>query len=251
MDRNKNIGLALGGGVALGAAHIGVLRAIDEADIKIDYITGTSVGAFVASFAAFGKSWQEIEEIARDLKWMDIANISLSKFGLLTNNKIRDVIIKHIGDRKIEDSDIPFAMVATNAENGKKVILNNGSVAEAVMASTCIPGIFKPVELEGLMLVDGGIVENVPIKTTIQMGAEFVIGVDLNAKYSYEKPHNILDVISNSFHFIMKHSATFQTEGADILIYPDLSAYGRADINQAENMIKRGYEDARTALEKI
>ena len=119
------------------------------------------------------------------------------------------------------------------------------------MASTCIPGIFKPVEKGDLMYVDGGIVENVPIKSTIEMGAEFVIGVDLNAKYSYEKPDNIFDVILNSFHFIMKHSTKIQTEDADLLIMPDLSTYRRADINQAEKMITRGYEDAKIALEKL
>jgi NTE family protein len=185
------------------------------------------------------------------LKWMDIANISLSRYGLLTNEKIAELIIENIGDVNIEDSNIPLAMIATNAANGKKVVLHEGPVAEAVMASTCIPGIFRPVEKGDLMLVDGGIVENVPINTALQMGAEYVIGVDLNAKYTYEKPDNIFDVILNSFHFIMKHSTKVQTEKADLLISPDLSTYSRSDINQAGNMIKRGYEDAKTALEII
>jgi NTE family protein len=251
MESNKKIGLALGGGVALGAAHVGVLKALDEADIKIDYITGTSVGAFVAAFVAFGNPWQDIKEIALNLKWIDIANISLSRYGLLANEKIGELIIENIGDRDMEDSNIPLAMTATNAANGEKITLKKGSVAEAVMASTCIPGIFKPIEKGDLMLVDGGIVENVPINTTKQLGAEFIIGVDLNAKYSYEKPDNIFDVILNSFHFIMKQSTKIQTEDADLLIEPDLSKYSRSDINQIEKMIKRGYKDAKTVLERM
>jgi len=250
MKKTKKIGLALGGGAVLGAAHVGVLRALDETDMKIDYITGTSIGAFVGALVAFGKSWKNVREIALNLKWIDIANISLSRYGLLSNEQIGELIIEHIGDTNIEESSIPLAIIATNAANGKKIILNKGSVANAVMASTCIPGIFKPAEIGDIMLVDGGIVENVPINTVRQMGAEFVIGVDLNAKFTYEKPDNIFDMILNSFHFIMKQSAKLQTKDADLLITPDLSTYSKSDINQVEDMIKTGYRDAKTALEK-
>ena len=147
MKNSSKIGLALGGGAVLGAAHVGVLRAMEEFDIEINYITGTSIGAFVAAFVAFGKKWPEIEEIASELKWMDITGVTLSKYGLLSNEKLGNLIIKHIGDKNIEDAEIPLAMIATDIETGEKVILDKGPVAEAAMASTCIPGIFKPVEI--------------------------------------------------------------------------------------------------------
>ncbi len=248
MKNSSKIGLALGGGAVLGAAHVGVLRAMEELDIKINYITGTSIGAFIAAFVAFGKKWYEIEEIASELKWMDITGVTLSKYGLLSNEKLGNLIIKHIGDKNIEDAEIPLAMIATDIETGEKVILDKGSVADAAMASTCIPGIFKPVEINGKMLVDGGIVENVPINTVKNMGADFVIGVDLNAKHSYKKPDNIIDVLLNSFHIIMKHSVKYQTLDAELLIEPNLAEYNMAAMNQVDDIMKIGFIDAKKAF---
>ena len=247
----KNTGLALGGGAVLGAAHVGVLEAIDDFDIEINYIAGTSIGSLVAAFFAFGKDWKEIKKIAAELKWLSITEISLSRYGLLSNEKLGKLIIEHIGNKNFEDSDIPLAMVATDITSGEKVILDKGSVADAVMASTCIPGIFIPVEINGKMLVDGGIVENVPIKTTREMGAEYVIGVDLNAKHRYEKPDNILDVIINSFNFLMQQSAKLQAEDADILIKPDLGSFNMTDTDQVDELIKKGYKDSKKVLKKI
>ena len=244
-------GLALGGGAVLGAAHVGVLRALKESDIKISYIAGTSIGAFVAAFYAFGFSCEKIEDIALELKWLDISRISLSQYGLLSNEKLGKLIIKHIGEQNIEDAEIPLAMVATDVSSGKRVILKKGPVANAVMASTAIPGIFKPVEIEDKLLVDGGIVENVPINTVIELGAKYIIGVDLNAKHNYNKPRNIIEVLLNSIQFAMMASAKLQTKEADLLIKPDLSEFNRSDTDQVKNLIAKGYEDSKKTLKKI
>jgi NTE family protein len=247
----KKTGLALGGGAVLGAAHVGVLEAIEDLDIEINYIAGTSIGALVAAFYAFGMNLKEIKKIASDLKWIDITEMSLSRYGLLSNEKLGQLFIDSIGDKNFEDSEIPLAMVATDVASGRKVILDKGSVANAVMASTCIPGIFIPVEINQKLLVDGGIVENVPIATTREMGAEFVIGVDLNAKNSYSKPDNILDVIINSLDLLMKQSVKLQTEDADLLISPDLGAFNMSDMSQVDELIKAGYKDSKKALERF
>ena len=249
--KNKKIGLALGGGAVLGAAHIGVLKALEELKIPIDYIAGTSIGAFVAAFYAFDKTWKEIEEIALKLKWIDISGLSLSQYGLLSNEKLGELIIEYIGDKKFEQSFIPMAMVATDISNGKKVVLKKGSVAEAAMASTAIPGIFKPLEIDGKLLVDGGIVENVPIRTLKDMGADYIIGVDLNAKHSYNKPNNIVDVMVNSFHFTLQASAKLQTKDADLLIQPDLSSFNRSDMDQVEALIEKGYKSSINKLKDV
>jgi len=246
----KNIGLALGGGAVLGAAHVGVLKALLELDIKIDYISGTSIGAFAASFYAFGKSYEEIEDIALKLKWIDISDLSISKFGLLSNKKLGRLIVKHLGDKNIEDANIPLSLIATDATNGKKVILNKGPLAEAVMASTSIPGIFKPVDIDGKILLDGGIVENVPIDTVKEMGSEFVIGVDLNSKNIYNKPDNILDVLVNSFHFLVQERVKSQTELANLLIEPDLSQFNRTSTKHIDKLIKIGYEESIKVLKQ-
>ncbi|MEF8983724.1 MAG: patatin-like phospholipase family protein [Bacteroidales bacterium] len=244
MKKDKKVGLALGGGAVLGAAHIGVLKALEELNISVDYIAGTSIGAFFSVFYAFDKPWNEIEEIALELEWMDISGISLSQYGLLSNEKLGELITKYIGDKKFTESSIPLAMIATNISNGKKIVLNKGSVADAAMASTSIPGIFKPVEIEGKLLVDGGIVENVPIHTLKDMGASYIIGVDLNAKHSYKKPENIIDVLVNSFHFTLQASTKLQTEDADLIIQPDLSSFNRSDMDQVEDLIEKGYTES-------
>jgi NTE family protein len=247
----KKIGLALGGGVVLGAAHVGVLRAIEELDIEISHITGTSIGALIGSLYTFGKNCDELQEIASELHWLDIAGISLSRYALLSNKKMGDLILDHIGDKQIEEAKIPLAMIATDASSGEKVILKEGSVAKAVTASTCLPGIFEPIQIKNRMLVDGGVVENVPVRTLSSLGADFTIGVDLNSNRKYEKPKNIVEVILNSFHFIMMQSAELQTKDADILITPNLSDFSRSDISQVESLIEVGYTDAKKALKKL
>ena len=243
LNQENKIGLALGGGAALGAAHIGVLKALEELEIKVDYISGTSIGAFIGAFHAFNKSWQEIEEIANELKWLDISGFSLSQYGLLSNKKLGSLLDDCIGKVDIEASNIPFAMVATDISNGEKVILDKGNLADAVMASTCIPGIFIPVEIEDRLLVDGGIVENVPVTPLQTMGAETIMGIDLNAKHAYGRPENIIEVLLNSFHFTLNTASNIQTQKADIIIAPDLSAFNRVDIDQASDLIEAGYQE--------
>lgn len=185
------------------------------------------------------------------MSWIDISAISLSRFGLLSNEKLGDLISKHVGDKQIEDADIPLAMVATDVSNGDRVVLDKGPVAKAVMASTSIPGIFKPVEIDGKLLSDGGIVENVPIRTVKELGADYTIGVDLNSKHTYNRPANILEVIVNSFHFLMKQSVELQTAAADLLIEPDLSDFSRSDTSQVSKLIEKGYEDSKDQLNKV
>lgn len=252
MNKSKSIGLALGGGAVLGAAHIGVLKAIEELHIPVKYVTGTSIGAFVGAFYAFGHSWSDIREIAKELKWLDISGISLSQFGVLSNKKMGDLIEKHVGEKTLTTAKKPLAMVATDLSNGEKVVLNDAPVAQAVMASTCIPGVFVPVEIDELMLVDGGIVENVPVTPLQDMGADYIIGVDLNAgDIDNKKPGNIVEVLLKSFQFTLNTSAKLQMEKADLLIQPDLSAFNRVDIDQVEDLMDAGYKAAIKTLRPV
>lgn len=244
----KKIGLALGGGAVLGAAHIGVLKALEEFNIKVSYVSGTSIGAFVGCLYAFGKSWEEINEIAKDLRWLDISSLSLSKFGLLSNEKLGNLIIEHIGEQQIENAQIPFSAVCTNAVNGQKETITKGPVHTAVRASTCIPGIFKPITFMDKMLIDGGIVENVPILTVKDMGAEYIIAVDLNSKYKYQTPENIIDVMINSFHFVLQKAVDLQSEEADLFIKPNLEDFNMSDMDQIKALIDKGYEEAKRII---
>ncbi len=249
--QQPSTGLALGGGAALGAAHIGVLKAIDEYNIPIDYVAGTSIGAFIGSLYAFGMDWEEMASIAVELKWLDITGLSLSKFGVMSNKRLGDLLDKYIGEVTFEESNLPLAVVATDIATGEKVVLKQGKVAHAVMASTSIPGIFNPVEINGRLLVDGGIVENVPISPLKEFGADRIIGVDLNAKYANERPGNIVEVLMNSFHFTLMTAAKLQTEEADVLLTPDLSSFSKININKADALIETGYQEACRKLKDL
>jgi NTE family protein len=251
MDNNKKIGLALGGGAIFGAAHIGVLKVIDELNIPIKLLSGTSAGALVASLYAFGKTWEEIQDIALDMSWFSVSELSLSRFAILSNEKIGAIIEKNIGKVKIENAEIPLSIVATNISSGAKVVIKEGDLAEAVKASTCIPGIFSPVKYNDELLIDGGIVENVPLKTLLDMGAETAIGVDLNAGHAIKKPENVLEVLLNTFNFMMMNVTKLQEAEDNILIKPKLHNFNLVDEEQVPDLIEAGYKEAKAVLEKL
>lgn len=243
----KSIGLSLGGGATLGSAHIGVLRAIDELNIEVSQISGTSIGALIGALYAFGKTWKDMQEMAVELDWYDISELSLSKFGLLSNKKMGKILKKHIGDVRFDEANIPLYMVATDIATGERIVMNEGSVAEAVKASACIPGVFIPVNRDGRMLVDGGIVENVPV-SVIKDKVDLCIGVDLNTGGPKAQPKNIIDVLVNSFQFIVQNTTKLQTMNTDILLRPDLSKYNMVKTGHSEKLIEIGYSNAMEVL---
>jgi len=245
------VGLALGGGAVLGAAHLGVLKALDERGIPIGCISGTSVGAIIAAFYAFGMGWREIEDAVGDMNWLDVSRVSISQYGLLSNSKLGEMLIDNIGDVSFHQSTVPLAVIATDISSGEKVVLKEGNVAAAVTASSCIPGIFIPVEIGGRTLVDGGIVENVPITPLQDMGADFIIAVDLNSERRDEKPRNIIEVLLRSFYYLRKSATSLQTEKADLVIQPDLTDFNMYDMNQANGLFDAGYLESIRMLEKI
>lgn len=246
---SDGIGLALGSGAALGAAHIGVLKALEEHNIKPSFITGTSIGALVGALYAFGKSVEEIEEIAIGLDWLDISDIRLSKMGLLSNNEIGELLDEYLGEVTFEEANIKLAVVATDIANGEKVILDKGRVSEAVEASTCIPVIFEPIEIDGRLLVDGGLLESVPVSVLKEFGAAKTIAVDVKAFRKYKRPDDIFDVLNNSLEIALIHLAHVHIEDVDLLIQPKLGDYSRMDTNHTREMIDLGYEAAVEALD--
>ncbi len=248
---NKKLGLALGGGAALGAAHIGVLKALAEKELEPAFLSGTSIGAFVAAHLAFGVSLQRIEEIALDLDWLDISAFKLSKMGLLSNKKLGKMILDEIGKVNIEESKIPLCMIATDITTGNKVVLKEGPLHKAVMASTCLPGIFAPVEWDDMLLVDGFLCENVPITSLKELGAKKIIAVDLTTNRDYKRPNDIIDVLSNTFDIGLNNMIKEQMEEkGTIWIQPKLSAYNKADTRQTQKLIDEGYQAAMETLSK-
>ncbi len=249
--KNKKIGLALGGGATLGAVHIGAIKALDEAGITIDYIAGTSIGALVGAFFAFHKNYNFIQDVAAHMSWKDIASLSVSKYGLFDNTKIEKLIEKHLGKVNFEESKIPIALVTTNILNGEKIVLKTGNVAKAVSASCCIPGVFHPVELDGHLLVDGGLVENVPISPLKEMGAEIIIAVDLSSGNSYKKPNNFFDILMNSYQTSTLSKTKIQTKEADVLITPNLDGFSALSHNKTKELIDIGYTATKEKIESL
>jgi len=178
----RKIGLALGSGSARGWAHIGVIKALTEVGVRVDYVAGTSVGAVVGAVYASGRI-AALEDVVLQLDWKQIASfldIVFPKSGLIDGNKIADFIRRHVEAKKIEDLPLPFCALATDLATGGEVAIQEGDIIEAVRASISVPGIFTPVRKDDMILVDGGLVNPVPVSMVREMGADFVIAVDLN-----------------------------------------------------------------------
>ena len=234
----------------MGAAHIGVLKALEEMSIDVHCISGTSIGAYISALYAFGTSPADIEDEIRGLDWLDISSFSLQKlkFALLTNDKLGKSLDKLLGDAQISDARFPLAIVATDIASCNKVVLTDCAVSQAVMASTAVPGIYAPVEIGDQMLVDGGLVENVPVSPLQELGADLIIGVNLGAQRSYRKPDDLIDVLINAIDIAIDNATRLQTSRADIVISPELSAYSRTDSGQISELIEEGHSAARSAI---
>ena len=178
----RKIGLALGSGSARGWAHIGVIRALTEAGIHIDCIAGTSIGALVGAVHASGNI-DTLEDVVLEMDWKKIVyffDVVLPKSGLIDGNKVADFIRSCVEESNIEDLPVPFSAVSTDLATGNEVVIQEGDIIEAVRASISVPGIFTPVRKDNMSLVDGGLVNPVPVSVVREMGADFVIAVDLN-----------------------------------------------------------------------
>ena len=178
----RKIGLALGSGAARGFAHIGVLKVLDEEKIPIDFIAGTSIGAFIGAIYASGVSAKDMEDLVLNLdrrKTTSFFTPTIPYSGLVEGRRITEFLKSIIGNPNIEDLNIPFAAIATDVMSGREVIMTKGSAVEAVRASISIPGIFTPSKYNGNFLVDGGLVNPVPVNCVRDMGADFVIAVNI------------------------------------------------------------------------
>ncbi len=245
------LGLALSGGAVRGAAHIGVLKIIDEYSIAVDRIAGTSIGALIATLYAFGVPLDEIDEFAREMSWFKISSFTLPSTGLLSNDEMGRQIINLIGDVNIEDARIPLAIVATDLLSGERVVFREGSVASAVMASSCLPGLYKPLEYRDRLLVDGLLVENVPARAVRESGAERVVAVNLGGNFTYPTPDGIIDVLMNSFEIAVDNNTKQILKAADIVISLDLNSYSRFDVDDVPALIEEGENHALDQIEKI
>ena len=184
--RRPKVGLALSGGGARGLAHIGVLKVLEREGVPVDFLAGTSMGGVIAAGYASGLGAEYIEKEAlrmgRLRNWIDLIDRSLPRLGLFEGQKVQEYLARHLGDETFDDLTIPLALMAVDLETGEEVILRSGRVVDAVRATISLPGVFAPFRLDGCLLVDGGVLNNLPADVVREMGADIVIAVDVGAK---------------------------------------------------------------------
>lgn len=244
------IGLALGGGVVRGFAHVGVLMALEEAGIRADVVTGTSVGSIVGAFVAAGWNCAEISEVTKHLNWRGMARVAAPwRGGWVSFYKLEQFVDRWLNHAEFADLKLPFAAVATDLITGNPVVINEGSVAHAVHASSAVPGLVVPVHVEGKMLSDGGVSDNLPVRTTRAMGAEYVIAVNILGRY-WSKANNPLTrgvaAVENAIRW-----AGGGLLLADLLIEPDISDVAYQSFSRAQYMIDQGRRAVDAELPKL
>lgn len=249
---NRAIGLALGGGSARGLAHIGVLQYLEELQIDLAYIAGTSSGSIIGALYASGYSTDDMIAIAKGTSWRDLSRLVVPRRSLLNTDRMEQKLEELLQGKHFEEMDIPFVAVCTDLYSGSLAVLLQGSVAKAVRASCSLPGIFPPVAWEDYLLVDGGLIENVPVRTVREMGAEFVLAVDLYASMDRTpQADNVIGVLLRSFE-ISQHSqclSLFQT--ADVCIEPRLAGESLVDLSRVDEYVAAGYDAAMACHEQL
>ena len=252
------VGLALSGGAARGIAHVGVLRALVENDIPIDAIAGASAGALIGGCYAAGLSIERLGQMASTFRWRHTARPSFSRLGLQSNARMEKFLRAHLPVTRFEDLKIPFAAMVTDLRKGELIVLrDNGDLPFAIRASCCIPFFMTPIEDDkGRLLIDGGIVQNLPISQTRDLGADIVIAVDVNFDgiRFFDRPQTALGVLAYTFIAVERIVSNQERRDADILIVPKVGHIRWDQTRRADELVKAGYEaglDSIDAIRKI
>ncbi|OGC23359.1 hypothetical protein A2291_06840 [candidate division WOR-1 bacterium RIFOXYB2_FULL_42_35] len=249
----KKIGLVLGGGVARGIAHIGVLKVFEQHKIPIAAIAGTSSGAIIGAAYAAGLEVRIIEEIALRISWGKFIRVAFFRPGIITGAAIEDFLVKYIGDKQFSDLKIPLAVVATNLKTGEPEVLKQGKVAKAVAASSAFPGVFVPEDIKYNFLVDGGISNNLPVDVARKMKTNFVVAVDVvPAKTDDARPKDPMQVFGRSLDIVLHRLSQEQRKAADILIEPSFDQdVWHLDLGKAKQLIKAGEVAAQAVVNRL
>ncbi|TKG95463.1 hypothetical protein EYV94_08455 [Puteibacter caeruleilacunae] len=282
-DRPK-IGLVLSGGGAKGFAHVGVLKVIDELGIPIDYIAGTSMGSIIGGFYAIGYSGKDIETMISSQNWENLLSDHVSRtyipfhqketyeryalsfpikpkgidlpIGIVKGQNVINLFerlsIDYHDETDFKKLPIPFVCVATNIESGEAVVLDKGYLPEALRASMAIPTFFSPVEIDDKLLLDGGMVNNYPVKELVKMGADIVIGVDVQSgPKTKEELGSFVDIINQTVSLMALNEYKKNIDFVDINIKPHIPEYSVGSFNDADSLIARGEQKAREYIDQL
>lgn len=251
VGERARIGLALGSGSVRGASHVGVLKVLEEEGIPIDYVAGSSVGAFIGALYVGGQPISAFEKVLPTVKWRQLVNMTMPVQGLVDNKPMARFVEKYIGPVNFEDLPIPFAAVASDAVTGDAYIMNKGRVSHAICASTAIPGVMKPVKYNDRLLIDGGVVHPVPVSLVRSMGADIVIAVDLSTSFQVKKnSKTFISSIMNTIEIMSERILREEMQLADVVLNPQLGV-NQMTFKASSEFIRVGSEVTREAMDTI
>ena len=246
------IGLALGGGASKGFAHIGVIKVLEENNIPVKIVTGTSAGAVVGSLYASGMNASRMQREAENLQRADLVDLTLSTSGFIRGEKLQNYINRQTGNRPMQSFPLRFAAVATEFDTGRNVVFNRGNAGQAVRASASIPNVFQPATIGGKRYVDGGLTAPVPVGAARNLGANVVIAVDISAKPARLTQSGFFSYLDQSLNIMNIAALNSELSKADIVIKPQVQHLGAVGgFDERAHAIKLGEDAARAALPQI
>ena len=245
------VGIALGGGAAKGFAHIGVIKMLEANGIQPVVVSGTSAGSVVGALYASGMDAFQMQKVAFALDEDRIRDVSLFSGGVIKGQKLQDYVNELVAQRKLEAMKRPLAVVATRLEDGERTVFVRGNTGQAVRASSSIPGVFEAVKIGQYNYVDGGVVSPVPVDAARELGADFVIAVDISSKADGKAPGTLLGNINQSITIMGQKLGALELQRADIVLRPKVLDIGAAAFEQKNTAILEGERAALAAMPRI
>ncbi len=245
------IGLALGGGAARGFAHIGVIKALEAQGIVPDIIVGTSAGAVVGALYASGLSGFDLQKVALDIDEAQIGDWSLPDRGVFKGEALQNFVNRAVSNRPLEKLPRSFAVVATDLKSGETALFRSGNTGMAVRASSAVPGVFQPVNINGRDYVDGGLVSPIPVRAARSLGANFVIAVDISANPRDARTSSTFDVLLQTFAIMGQSIGRYEKTEADIVIRPVTAELPATDFAGRHRAVLEGEKAAAAVMTDI
>ena len=246
------LGLALGGGFARGFAHVGALEVLEENEIPVTCVAGTSVGSILGAAYASGVGPRRIGEVCRQIRFKDFARWRISKMGLASNDRMAEVMRRWFGTLRFEDMKIPLAVVATDLGTGEPAIFHSGSIVDPIRASCAFPGLFEPVTIEGRCYADGGLVAPLPTRAAASLGARRVLAIDVGfSNWQGAHPTNLFQVVCRSINAAQKHRNSSWERFADLTIAPAVQDLQWDSFERADEAIAAGRNAMERALPRV
>src|SRR5580692_8424473 len=246
------IGLALGGGFARGMAHIGVLKVLEQEGIPVRIVAGTSVGALIGACYCSGLSIEELEKVARSVRFTTFARWTVSRYGFASNDRMMQFLNRTLKVKTFEELRIPLGITATDFNTGEGVVFHSGSMVDPVRASCAYPGMFLPVEIRGRWLIDGMLSHPVPTSPLHEMGADRVLAVHLRGQWTKDgAPRHLFDVIGQSFAIAQDQMSHLWRGAADVIVEPDVAGFAYDDFKRAGELITAGEIATKKVLPEI